>query len=361
MADYLGCSDRPVRSGANHPKGHPMPDFRFVLLYVENPPASAAFYADLLGRPPIETSATFAMLPLSDKVTRSRATSNVTVPMPASVCADSSRRVASPSERASVISARNAATFSATALCWAGVIAARNIVGDRHEDLVEAIITVVLIIGCFDLLVLYSAAGGSIHPWALSQGVRFFVFLAGAIILSRVKENVWNLGALPAYAVLIVLLLIIDPALRSALEEGCRRHEIPCIAALDPVVAAMSRYLGAPISSRVGAQHTLDTDYFNRMEALNYAMGHDDGQGGQDLEQADVVLVGVSRTSKTPTCIYLAHRGVRAANHPLVPGAPIPPALLALKKTLIVGLIASPDRLIQIRRNRLRRIWISLS
>jgi len=151
----------------------------------------------------------------------------------------------------------------------------------------------------------------------------------------------------------VVMHTIIDPALRAALEEGCRRSDIPCIAALDPVVSAMSRYLGAPISSRVGAQHTLDTDYFNRMEALNYAMGHDDGQGGQDLEQADVVLVGVSRTSKTPTCIYLAHRGVRAANHPLVPGAPLPPALMALKNTLIVGLIASPDRLIQIRRNRL--------
>jgi regulator of PEP synthase PpsR (kinase-PPPase family) len=151
----------------------------------------------------------------------------------------------------------------------------------------------------------------------------------------------------------VVMHTIIDPALRAALEEGCRRSDIPCIAALDPVVSAMSRYLGAPISSRVGAQHTLDTDYFNRMEALNYAMAHDDGQGGQDIGQADVVLVGVSRTSKTPTCIYLAHRGVRAANHPLVPGAPLPAALTNLKNTLIVGLIASPDRLIQIRRNRL--------
>ena len=100
-------------------------------------------------------------------------------------------------------------------------------------------------------------------------------------------------------------------------------------------------------------QHALDHDYFNRMDALNYAIGHDDGQGGQDLEQADVVLVGVSRTSKTPTCIYLAHRGVRAANVPLVPSRPIPDKLLQLKNTLVVGLTISPDRLIQIRRNRL--------
>lgn len=151
----------------------------------------------------------------------------------------------------------------------------------------------------------------------------------------------------------VVMHTIVDGALRAALEDGCRRHEIPCIAALDPVVAAMSRYLGAPISSRVGAQHALDTDYFNRMEALNYAIGHDDGQLGQDLSQADVVLIGVSRTSKTPTSIYLAHRGVRAANIPLVPGVSLPKEVFELKNTLVVGLIASPDRLIQIRRNRL--------
>jgi regulator of PEP synthase PpsR (kinase-PPPase family) len=128
---------------------------------------------------------------------------------------------------------------------------------------------------------------------------------------------------------------------------------MPCVAALDPLVASMARYLGASISTRVGAQHALDNDYFNRIEALDYAIAHDDGQGGTDLEAADVVLVGVSRTSKTPTCIYLAHRGVRAANIPLVPGAEPPPKLFDLKKPLVVGLTVSPDRLIQIRRNRL--------
>jgi regulator of PEP synthase PpsR (kinase-PPPase family) len=151
----------------------------------------------------------------------------------------------------------------------------------------------------------------------------------------------------------IVLHTIVDDKLRHALEEGCRRLDMPCIPALDPLVSAMQRYLGATTTSRVGAHLRLDNDYFNRMDALNYAIGHDDGQGGQDLDQADVVLVGVSRTSKTPTCIYLAHRGVRAANVPLVPGRPAPEKLFTMKNTLIVGLTISPDRLIQIRRNRL--------
>jgi regulator of PEP synthase PpsR (kinase-PPPase family) len=104
----------------------------------------------------------------------------------------------------------------------------------------------------------------------------------------------------------------------------------------------------------VGAQYALDNDYFNRMDALSYALGHDDGQGGVDLTRADVVLVGVSRTSKTPTCIYLAHRGVRAANVPLVPSTPLPIALAALEGVPVVGLTVSPDRLVQLRRNRLR-------
>ncbi|WP_340645696.1 pyruvate, water dikinase regulatory protein [Phenylobacterium sp.] len=151
----------------------------------------------------------------------------------------------------------------------------------------------------------------------------------------------------------VVIHTIVDDELRAALEEGCRKLDMACIPALDPLVSALSRYLGAALTRRVGVQHALDNDYFNRMDALNYAIGHDDGQGGQDLDQADVVLVGVSRTSKTPTCIYLAHRGVRAANVPLVPGRAPTEKLLTLKNALIVGLTISPDRLIQIRRNRL--------
>ncbi len=152
----------------------------------------------------------------------------------------------------------------------------------------------------------------------------------------------------------VVLHTIVDGSLRAVLEKGCAELDMPCIGALDPLVSVLSWYLGAPLSTRVGAQYALDTDYFNRMDALSYALGHDDGQGGQDLGRADVVLVGVSRTSKTPTCIYLAHRGVRAANVPLVPEASLPPALLTLERVPVVGLTVSPDRLVHLRRNRLR-------
>jgi regulator of PEP synthase PpsR (kinase-PPPase family) len=151
----------------------------------------------------------------------------------------------------------------------------------------------------------------------------------------------------------VVLHTIVDKELRAALEKGCRALEMPCIAALDPLVSSLARYLGASLSTRVGAQHILDADYFQRIDALDYAMAHDDGQQTPNLETADVVLVGVSRTSKTPTCIYLAQRGVRAANVPLVPGAEPPAQLFNLTRPIVVGLTVAPDRLISIRRNRL--------
>ncbi len=152
----------------------------------------------------------------------------------------------------------------------------------------------------------------------------------------------------------VVLHTLVDRDLRAQLEKGCRQADMPQIGALDPLVGALSRYLGAALSTRVGAQHALDHEYFNRISALDYAMAHDDGQGtAEQLEGADVVLCGVSRTSKTPTCIYLAHRGIRAANVPLVPGQEDGERLVGLKNPLVIGLTVSPDRLVQIRRNRL--------
>jgi [pyruvate, water dikinase]-phosphate phosphotransferase / [pyruvate, water dikinase] kinase len=158
----------------------------------------------------------------------------------------------------------------------------------------------------------------------------------------------------------VVLHTLVDRALRSQLEEGCRRLDMPQIGALDPLEGALTRYLGTAISARVGAQHALDHEYFNRIAALDFAMAHDDGQGtAEQLEGADVVLCGVSRTSKTPTCIYLAHRGIRAANVPLVPGQEDGERLTSLRNPLVIGLTVSPERLVAIRKNRLEGLGAS--
>ena len=151
----------------------------------------------------------------------------------------------------------------------------------------------------------------------------------------------------------IVLHTMVDMELRTALEARCRELDMPASGVLDPLVVAFSRHLGAAVSKRVGAQHNLDNEYFERIEALNYAIAHDDGAAADRVKNADVVLVGVSRTSKTPTCIYLAHRGIKAANIPLVPGRGLPEELDDMNIPLVVGLIASPERLISIRKNRL--------
>jgi len=151
----------------------------------------------------------------------------------------------------------------------------------------------------------------------------------------------------------MVIFTMVDEKMRRRLEQRCAELNTPCIAVLDPLLAAMSRSLGATMSFKTGAQHHLDADYYRRMDALNFAMAHDDGQHHEELNEAEVVLVGVSRTSKTPTTIYLAHRGVKAANVPLVFGQDLPPVFDRMNRPLVVGLTATPDRLIQIRRNRL--------
>lgn len=151
----------------------------------------------------------------------------------------------------------------------------------------------------------------------------------------------------------LVLHTMVNSELRGLLEDKCRELGQPSVAVLDPVMGLLGNYLGAEVSHRPGAQHDLDARYFARIEALNYTMAHDDGQSAATLDMADVVLVGVSRTSKTPTCIYLANRGYKAANVPIVLGVSLPAELEAVKRPLIVGLMASPERLIQIRRNRL--------
>lgn len=154
----------------------------------------------------------------------------------------------------------------------------------------------------------------------------------------------------------VVLFTLVDAKLRTALEQACRQLQVPCVSILDPAIGALTGYLGVKSSQKPGLQHMLDAEYFNRIDAINFVLAHDDGQLVKDLNDADVILVGVSRTSKTPTCIYLANRGVKAANVPLVPTHPLAPELLAATRPLIVGLTRDPASLVQIRRNRLKAL-----
>jgi len=151
----------------------------------------------------------------------------------------------------------------------------------------------------------------------------------------------------------IVLFTLLEKDLVVRLEAKCKEINIPSLSIIGPVMHLFEAYLGAATAGRVGAQHVLNAEYFKRIDALNYTMMHDDGQHVEGLEEADVVLVGVSRTSKTPTSIYLANRGIRTANVPLVPGIPLPHQLENLTKPLVVSLHATPERLIQVRQNRL--------
>jgi hypothetical protein len=178
------------------------------------------------------------------------------------------------------------------------------------------------------------------HIWPMVRG------------LNQVREVVAGIEGHPGF----VLYTLVDLDMRKILEEGCRRLQVPSISMLDPIVTALGAYLGAEVHARPGRQHIMDADYFGRIEAMHFVLNHDDGQLTRDLNEADVVVIGVSRTSKTPTCIYLANRGIKAANIPVVPGFPLPPEVLEAEKPLIVGLTEDPKRLVEIRRNRLRML-----
>ncbi len=166
----------------------------------------------------------------------------------------------------------------------------------------------------------------------------------------QVKGVIENIREHPGF----VMCTLVNEEVRYALEDGCRAIQVPCIPVLEPVVAALGAYLNAKSHARPGRQHVMDAEYFNRIEAMQFALSHDDGQLSRDLNEADVILVGVSRTSKTPTCIYMANRGIKAANIPIVPGCPLPEELFAKDGPMIVGLTNDPKRLIEIRRQRLR-------
>jgi [pyruvate, water dikinase]-phosphate phosphotransferase / [pyruvate, water dikinase] kinase len=152
----------------------------------------------------------------------------------------------------------------------------------------------------------------------------------------------------------IVLYTIVNAELSEEIERECRRLKVPSLHVLQPIMKVFESYLGAPETLIVAGQHVVDASYFRRIDALNFTMAHDDGRLPDDLNQADIILLGISRTSKTPTSIYLAQRGYKTTNLPLVPGIDPPESLTKPHRAFVVGLVASAERIAEIRRNRVQ-------
>ncbi|MSO72117.1 MAG: kinase/pyrophosphorylase [Rhodospirillaceae bacterium] len=165
--------------------------------------------------------------------------------------------------------------------------------------------------------------------------------------MNRVIEGIRNAPGL-------VVFTLLDMSARDLLEQACRDIRVPHVCAIDPVMQAFSRFFRRQAMSEVGKQHVLDDDYFRRIDAMHFALQHDDGQSMATMAEAEVILVGVSRTSKTPTCMYLANRGFKVGNIPLVPGIKLPKELTTTTKAMFVGLTREPKSLSDIRQSRLR-------
>lgn len=189
-------------------------------------------------------------------------------------------------------------------------------------------------------LVQFEAAKAQEHVWSLIRSRRQLEVVQGGL-------RQW-----PG----LVLYTFVDEDLRQELENFCRENNFDAVPVLDPVMNAMARHFGSSSVRAPGKQHVLDEEYFSRIAAMDYALARDDGHGSEGLEGADVIVLGVSRTSKTPTCMYLANRGIKAANIPIIPGRSMPDGLENLRKALVVGLTKDPDSLIEIRRNRMHML-----
>jgi regulator of PEP synthase PpsR (kinase-PPPase family) len=165
----------------------------------------------------------------------------------------------------------------------------------------------------------------------------------------QLQKAIDNIRAYPGF----VMHTIANLDHRRILRDACAEMNVPCVSVLSRVVSDLSGFLGMEASNMPGRRYVLDKEYFSRVEAINYSIAHDDGQIVHDLEEADIVLVGVSRTSKSPTSMYLAHWGYRTANIPYVPGVPLPEELFEAKRPFVVGLTIRPQALAQIRRSRM--------
>lgn len=186
--------------------------------------------------------------------------------------------------------------------------------------------------------------------------------LDGVDVERRLWKMVRHLGQLPDILAAIaetrgyVIHSVTASDIRERLEQGCERLQVPCLFTLEPLISNLSEHFDVPVRFRSSLLDTIDDDYYQRVEAMKYTLSHDDGQATDELDNADVILVGVSRATKTPTCMYLASRGVKAANVPLVPGVPLPMGLEGDKSLFVVGLTINPTRLAAVRKARLKAL-----
>ncbi len=150
----------------------------------------------------------------------------------------------------------------------------------------------------------------------------------------------------------IILYTIVETKLAKYIANQSQKNNVPCFGILGNLILSFSKLLNQKAIHKPSAQHVLDEDYYKRIEAIQFTMSHDDGKKVDDVDDADIILLGVSRTSKTPTSIYLANRGYKTINIPLVLSQNIPEDLVQNTKACIVGLVADPERLADIRRNR---------
>ena len=206
----------------------------------------------------------------------------------------------------------------------------------------------------FNLHMISDATGETLVTMARAVGVQYAQVRAiehlHPLVRSRreLERVLKDVEAAPG----IVLYTLFNRELAEELEQTCKNLNVPYVAPLMNVLKVFESYLGMTSTPMVGGQHQLDADYFRRIEALNFTMMHDDGHLPERLGDADIILLGISRTSKTPTSIYLANRGFKTANVPLVPDVPLPPQLEQKTAAFVVALVASPERISQVRHNR---------
>jgi [pyruvate, water dikinase]-phosphate phosphotransferase / [pyruvate, water dikinase] kinase len=213
-------------------------------------------------------------------------------------------------------------------------------------------------VNSFHLHLVSDSTGDTVHAVARACLVQFEGAAAIEHIWSMVRTKTQIERVVRGVAVNpgVVLYTLVNESLREPLVEGCRKLQVLTIPVLDPVIGALASFLGRQSRGLPGQQHLLDNEYFQRIDAMTFAFNHDDGQSAWGINDADVILVGVSRTSKTPTCMYLANRGIKAANIPIVPGVAVPPELFAVTRPMIVALTNDPERLIQVRQNRMTQL-----